>query len=283
MNSNTKLRRWCFTAYEVKEAPEFHSCVRGAIWQLEKCPKTGKLHFQGYVEFTRGVTMKQCQTYIGKPKCHVEKAGGSKSDNEHYCGKLETRIEGPWRHGELGGNQGERNDLKKVAQDIKERGLQHAIDEAPTTFIRYHRGMEKLADHYVGKSPSLRDIKVIVLYGPSGTGKTWEAMQYDPELYSIPDPVGGKLWFDNYRGQKTILLDDFRSDWQIGYSFMLKLLDKYPIQLPVKGGHVWAHFTTVFITTNEETNEWFPGRQDISHLQRRITKFRYKMDRWEGP
>ena len=34
-----------------------------------------------------------------------------------------------------------------------------------------------------------------------------------------------------------------------GYVQLLKVLDRYPLQLPVKGGFVYAQYTTVIITS----------------------------------
>ena len=54
----------------------------------------------------------------------------------------------------------------------------------------------------------------------------------DPNLYNVPEPNNGSLWFDGYRGQKTILLDDFYG-W-IKYHTLLQITDGYPYQAPTK-------------------------------------------------
>lgn len=43
------------------------------------------------------------------------------------------------------------------------------------------------------------------------------------------------LWFDEYHYEDCVILDDFRTHW-CHYSYLLRLLDKYPMSVPVKGG-----------------------------------------------
>jgi len=49
------------------------------------------------------------------------------------------------------------------------------------------------------------------------------------------DSFEGQLWFDCYENQEVLLLDDFYGN--IRYSYMLNLLDRYTIRLPVKGSY----------------------------------------------
>ena len=51
----SKLRNYCFTLHaETLPTLEFpEDDVRYAIWQTEKCPETGRLHYQGYLELAK--------------------------------------------------------------------------------------------------------------------------------------------------------------------------------------------------------------------------------------
>ncbi len=79
-------------------------------------------------------------------------------------------------------------------------------------------------------------------------------------------------WWDGYTSQSVIIFDDFYG--QIKISYMLRLLDRYPLRLPIKGGFTWARWTHVFITSNEEPENWWAGAQipDVvrAALDRRI-------------
>ena len=65
-----------------------------------------------------------------------------------------------------------------------------------------------------------------------------------------------KLWFDGYNGDKTLLLDELRGN--IKLSYLLQILDPYPLKVEVKGGTVNAEWDRVFITTNTPPEKWYP-------------------------
>lgn len=105
---------------------------------------------------------------------------------------------------------------------------------------------------------------VYLFTGTTGTGKTRLAMAF---YNSYRPPLGKGGWFDGYCAHRTLVLDDFRGGLPL--DFLLQLLDWYPVQLPVKGGHTPLHATRVVITSNTMPDDWYP-REDLSPLWRRI-------------
>lgn len=110
---------------------------------------------------------------------------------------------------------------------------------------------------------------VTVLHGPTGSGKTRRAFEHDPELWSYP----GSGWFDGYYGQATVLFDDF-SGSEFKITFLLRLLDRYPMQVPVKGGFTWWAPEQIFITSNLSPDRWYPNAhiEHVRALQRRFSE-----------
>lgn len=65
----------------------------------------------------------------------------------------------------------------------------------------------------------------------------------------------GNLWFNGYHGQDAIILDDFYG-W-IEPATLYRLLDIYPLQVPIKMGFAWAKWNYVFITSNVRPEEFY--------------------------
>lgn len=142
----------------------------------------------------------------------------------------------------------------------------------------------------------LQGVRVIVLWGPSGAGKTYAAINYiaggnNYYIAECPSTKGSKLWFDGYEGQKTLILDDFDSSF-CEYRYLLRVLDKYKLKIEVKGSFAWAQWTTVVITSNTQPSDWYQCSAvaiNTAPLQRRISEIRlqseqglYQLQGWDG-
>ena len=79
-------------------------------------------------------------------------------------------------------------------------------------------------------------------------------------------------WFDGYKGQKRLVIDEFR-DSQMTCASLLKYLDVYKLKLEIKGSHTWAKWDEVFITSNINPEEWYRGVPEATRaaLFRRFT------------
>lgn len=121
---------------------------------------------------------------------------------------------------------------------------------------------------------------VLWFYGPTGSGKTRTAVEIAQESglrYWVSSDSDLK-WFDGYTGQEYAIIDEFRRQG-IKFSWILKLLDRYPLFVPIKGS--WVRWTPkVIILTcpvppreayqwldkDGETQDW----DGIDQLKRRI-------------
>lgn len=157
-------------------------------------------------------------------------------------------------------SQGARTDWDQALNSLREHGPIHVIDEQPHLLTNI-RALERYQS--LSQRSTHRDVQVHVLVGPPGCGKTRAVYSVAPDVYSKPDGQ----WWDGYSGQDTILLDDF--DGHIPYTTLLKYLDRYPVQLPVKGGFVAANYTAVYITSNHPVRHWYG--HETAALNRRIT------------
>ena len=126
----------------------------------------------------------------------------------------------------------------------------------PEFFCRYHKGLEKLQS----KGDKWRNVEVTLLWGVTGSGKTRKVMEMD-NVYKIDPPY---KWFDGYEGEDILLIDDYKKG-SIDRGLFLNLLDGYRLRLETKGGHTWALWTKVYITSNYDTASWDEA------MKRRVT------------
>ena len=123
-----------------------------------------------------------------------------------------------------------------------------------------------------------RDIKVIYLFGATGTGKTRSIFDSHPykdicRITNYGNESGIK--FDSYHGQKVLVFEEFSSN--IPISDMLNYLDRYPVSLPARYTDRTACYDTVYITSNLSLRDQYPAIQSTKTavwraFLRRITR-----------
>lgn len=259
-NRNRMSKRWTFTINNPTDpVPYDVTQMDFLIYQRER-GENGTEHFQGYVVFKNRKRLQSAKAMIDE-RAHMEIARGSDEQNIAYCSKPDTRIGEPTEFGDRptgGGGQGKRNDLTPFVTAIREkRSFNELLDTFPAECVRYTRAIR---DIRLAMPPPRRDaVRVIVLWGPTGTGKTYAAFQHFPNLYRVNYGNGG-VWFDGYAGEDVILLDEY--DSQIPLAKLIPLLDPYPLRCEFKGGHANAEWTTVIITSNTSPATWYKFGQD---------------------
>jgi len=252
---------------------ELPPTVKGITFQLEKGDE-GVLHLQGFVCFNTthrlpGVKrVFQCE-WMWAQRCE------NRARAIVYARKEETRQEGPWTFGEVDGRQGARTDIEALHNDIT-AGHQNVQlwDDHFGSMLRFHKAVDVYRQLRI---PNTRaKPRVRVYWGPTGTGKSHRA---DEEARALGEPyypevAEGQVWFDNYDGVSPIIIDEFTGQWNV--NFMKRLLDKYPLQVAVKGSFVKVQATDIWITSNQDPETWWwdsrrpPSPVDRAAIMRRI-------------
>ncbi|QGM50355.1 replication-associated protein [Penguin circovirus] len=257
-------RRWCLTlnnptdeevqAAKRLEPNTYHYAIIG-----REVGESGTPHLQGFLHFKQ----KQRLTALKKlfSRAHWEKARGSDSENQAYCSKdgdVILTIGQPVR--------GNVTELSEAVAAVKAgRGMRDVALEFPEVYVKHGRGLRDLA-LLIGRAP--RDFKtdVIVLTGPPGCGKSrWAAEQEGTKYYKMKGD-----WWDGYSHEDIVIIDDFYG-W-LPYCELLRLCDRYPHKVPVKGSFVEFVSKKIIITSNKTPDQWYRDEYDKSALYRRITR-----------
>lgn len=244
------------------------------VHQLERCPSTGRVHYQGYVRFDIKCRIRRAKAIMGSDTIHLERRKGTHEQAKEYCTKVGSRIAGPWLSGVDPQGGGKRSDLAEVTAALYlGTPLRTIMHDEPQLYCQYRQGLRDIAaDSLRTRARDWRALEVIVNWGDAGTGKTRAAVERGGDDYFILDH-SERVWFDGYAGEKTLIIDDFYG-W-IKYHYLLRILDGYELRLEIKGGFTYAFWTTVIITSNKEPKDWYPvifGDNRVSGaLSRRIT------------
>lgn len=222
----------------------------------------GTPHLQGYIEFASRLRLNQVKRICGD-RIHFEQRRGTPQQARDYC----IKDGDYWETGDISTvSQGSRTDLAEACELIKSgKRVRDVAEQCPTTFVKYSRGLLALRKQLAEKRTWKPN--VVVYWGDPGTGKSRRVWDAEPEAYAHP----GGPWFDGYDGQEAVLFDDFTgSCFKIQY--LLKLLDRYPMDVPVKGGFVSWVPRRIYITSNLPFDDWYAGARPIhvAALRRRI-------------
>ena len=201
------------------------------MYQIEKCPTTGRPHRQGYLELLKPERLDRVKRYVGH-SAHLEVRQGTREQARNYCMKLESRLEGPWEFGKFEeGGQGRRSDILQAVNNLKEnKSIRKLINDCPIEYVKYHNGFEKMVAWITPKR--MWKTEVIFVIGDSDSGKTRYCWENYPNAY----PKNKTKWWDMYDGEEDIIIAEF---WgfqaEVGREYLLELFDRYPMIVEAKG------------------------------------------------
>lgn len=285
-NPETKQGKyWCFTYNNPACLPQalWHRLSGGGatygIWGEETAPTTGTPHWQGYLEFEK--IKRKTQVIALCEGMHIEYRKGTQQQAIDYCKGLsagKTPNEVVHEFGTPTTNvPGRRNDIHDAVATLRSRGMSAVAEEHDDVLVKYHRGLN-IIQTFLPRLPKPVP-QVILLFGPSDTGKTKCFFDECPVEDYWRQPITDGIWFDGYHGQKYALFDDFDgkcSKWPL--RFVLQVLDRYPLDVPIKGGFTQWIPERIYITTNFFPRNWYDWsdrEQQWPSLIRRFTEIRW--------
>lgn len=278
-----RTRNTCITWNNPKDyVPQFNAQkMTYLVYQYEIGSKMGTPHWQMYVELKNPQTYKGIQKIFGAPVSCQDRRGTADQAAD-YCKKERTRAKsplgllGPQEFGEMS-KQGERTDLQELANRIMQGGItaDEILEKQTDTYHMYGRTIEKLEDLYMRRQYRTEMTQGIWIHGETDVGKSHSGWTKYPN-----DMVYDKLfnekeldWWDGYKGEPVVLLNDFRGEMKYGQ--LLNLLDKWPHKVSRRGREPTPFMAKLVIITSPSHPAKVYRRQNekedsIKQLERRL-------------
>jgi hypothetical protein len=232
----------CFTLnnYTTKDIEFFDAYKCKYIIYGKEVGKDGTPHLQGYIELNKSIP-KQTILNIHK-RAHFEPRRTHTDDGQlifnaagkarEYCMKEGDFTE----RGEIK-KQGKRNDLKLLCDDIGKGNItveQILIDD-PMAYHQHGRTLEKREEIMLARKFRTYETRTTGVWrcGESNTDKTKAAcLGYTPDTHYMWSSVNAG-WQCNYKGQPTVIINDFRG--AIKYDELMNMVDWCPYFIPRRG------------------------------------------------
>lgn len=284
---SARHRCWCGTLnnYTPAELHMAKSVLRCKYYRIgEEIGENGTPHLQAVFYFNSQRNMNNVKAALGCNRWHLEMLhrGSTPQAAAEYCAKgkqshaewTRLRTRGPnygvdatvHDFGDIP-QQGKRTDIDAGIELIQSGSSWNELcEQAPKVVLRYPQGTK----HLLAARVAVRKEKTVVrwMYGPTGTGKSQYCAENHPDAYW---KMGANQWWDGYEGEKTVVLDDFRGDWMT-FHHLLRLLDRYPMKVEVKGASINFSPSLILVTSNVAPWEIYSGRtsEDMAQLARRV-------------
>jgi len=274
-----KQFRWWFFTWNNPEHPGdkkklLKSGYKYLKFQLER-GKEGTPHYQGVLYVDSPIS---CRALMRRNNFSYLAPVKSIKGAVDYCGKEDSRIEGPWCHGKLP-SQGSRSDLLVTKRIIDGGGsIEECFEHAYGSMVRYHRGIQLYYNMKNKNKARNWQTTCYVYYGDAGTGKT-EAAKEESRVFgggtywlTLEGGTFGKVWWDGYGGEENVVIDEFNC--QIKFTDFKRLIDSSPLTIPVKGGMVPFLAKRVWILSNTNPSDWYlkAAPRDSPALRKSFTR-----------
>lgn len=224
----------------------------------------------GDIEKQRG-NNQECYNYA----LHIDSKSKDKEKDLYTIDCIKTNIQDLENWCNI--KQGAREDLEEFTQAIMSGATQkQLLTEYKPQVARYEKYYNFCRQTYLEETfgKKLRDVDVVYIYGGAGLGKTYSIYNEfgADNIYSVDDYSHP---FDMYDAQDVLVLDEYRSNFDITY--LLKLLDKYPLKLRARYSNKIACYTKVFIISNIPLSEQYKNSDNDTKfaLMRRIKTIKH--------
>jgi len=227
-------------------------------------------HVQGYIQFKRHFpNTEQMKVFWDQhgdvwhspskadAQTNVRYTQGKDKDDEDT-----SEVCWDWKeHGEADCNRIKEKEAGDFFDTFQELGYQAVTKDNVGTAARIHNvcRMAKTAHTFpVELKTKVFTTRVVVLWGPSGSGKSHTARTQWPGAYKVPHPTSSNhvMWWPDYAAEETILFEEFHG--QVRFNDMLEICDKWSMRLRLQGNEWgWRNWTTIVFTSTTHPDNWW--------------------------
>lgn len=269
--------------------------VKYTVFTKQKGKKQKTYHFQGYSEFftrIRFTTFKNKWNFSD-----IQSRKGNQLQAIDYILSSETNIDkNIWEFGEKErnyhitnpGNKEIPSNFKKqwihILENIENHTYKSIFDvkkDYPYVFIHHkHKLQQLINDFTVIDYYNLRPLRVVWMYGKSGSGKSTYTLAFLKKLrYKTSEitekkassETEPKIWFDfEDENKKVLVIEEVRRNFP-KYNDLIKIIDKKGL-LPVKNSHIRNNFELLIINSLEKPEIIYKSLEPIhrKEILRRI-------------
>jgi hypothetical protein len=221
----------------------------------------GSLHIHAFVQGNKKIHIRNARRLdIEGFHPRIEAAKGSYEEIKDY---MEKEDKQPWEFGIADKAMGDRS--AKTKEGIKARNeklissdLTALVAEGEIEIEKYIQIKKNVAQYKMDviKIGGYMERKCLWLYGSPGCGKSRWCREKYPGFYTKPQ----NKWWDGYKGEETVVLDDYDTPTLSHY---LKIwADVYSFYGEIKGGTVACNYTTLVVTSNYQPHEIWTEDKD---------------------
>jgi len=240
---------------------------------LEQCPTTERWHHQAWCYSKEKRTWKSVAKMLDN--AHTQVMREDIDYNDEYCLKILRHIDKnnnpgkvPNPKSEFGKRpDGKRMDLTEAYAAVGAGESTREVVRANPSLATFRRQLEYIED--INMDTNIRNFKTECewIWGPTGVGKSKYVSEITQDKQVYVHPVEDR-WWDAYKQQEVIWLDDFSGE--IPIKMLLKLTDRYEMKLPRRNREpVQMASKMIYITSDMPPENIYAGNQ-IAQLRRRI-------------
>lgn len=225
--------------------------------------ESGTPHLQGFVQWVSQKTNTQVRAFFDG-RGHWEPRRGTPAQARDY---ITANPDKPnpnyWEFGNIGNTREEagKQSMEERWSLAKEGKFEALPPEQIKVYEYIHAKFQVVEDRDV--------LDNIWIYGPSGCGKSLYVRTNYPSFYN----KGINKWWDGYRHEPTVLVDDLDPNHaeKSGIGYYLKIWgDHYAFNAEVKGGMLRVRPKTVIVTSQYTPREVFKDFETVAAITRRF-------------